>query len=98
MRRPALRLSISAIVQAADSSPSLRYRASQADTELADVSYSLTVWLGLESVSSKLWTRGFSMEWSNLVETLALVLTCLVLPSAVAMYFSAPRNTDAGLE
>lgn len=38
------------------------------------------------------------MEWSNLVETLALVLSCLVLPSAVAMYFSAPRNTDAGLE
>ena len=38
------------------------------------------------------------MEWSNLVETLALILSCLVLPSAVAMYFSAPRNVDAGFE
>jgi hypothetical protein len=28
------------------------------------------------------------------METLALILTCLVLPSALAMYFSAPRNSD----
>lgn len=63
-----------------------------------DDSHSLTVRPRLESVSSKLWMRGISMEWSNLVETLALILTCLVLPSAVAMYFSAPRNIDAGFE
>ncbi len=42
--------------------------------------------------------RRISMEWSNLMETMALILTCLVLPSAVAMYFSAPRNADTGFD
>lgn len=32
------------------------------------------------------------MDWSSLMETLVLILACLVLPSAVAMYFSAPPN------
>lgn len=39
------------------------------------------------------------MDWSSLMETLALILTCLVLPSAVAMYFSAPPSTaDSGFD
>ena len=38
------------------------------------------------------------MEWSNLMETMVLILTCLVLPSAVAMYFSAPRNNETGFD
>lgn len=33
---------------------------------------------------------------SNLLETIALLLVCIVLPSALAMYFSAPRDTDVG--
>ena len=35
------------------------------------------------------------MEWSNLMETLVILLACVVMPSAVAMYFSAPPNADS---
>lgn len=37
------------------------------------------------------------MDWSNLIETLVLILACLALPSAVAMYFSAPPKADHSL-
>jgi len=32
------------------------------------------------------------MGFSDLMETIVLVLVCAVLPSALAMYFSAPRG------
>ena len=35
------------------------------------------------------------MDLSNLVETIGLLLVCVVLPSAVVMYFSAPPNSNA---
>ena len=36
------------------------------------------------------------MDLSNLMGTIALLLICIVLPSALAMYFSAPPDSGAG--
>ena len=36
------------------------------------------------------------MDLSSLIGSVALLIICVVLPSALAMYFSAPRDADVG--
>ena len=35
-----------------------------------------------------------TMSLLDLVETFGSLLVCMVLPSALALYFSAPRNSE----
>lgn len=37
------------------------------------------------------------MDLSNALASIAMLSVCIALPSAVALYFAAPRGSQAGL-